>query len=249
MYNIIRSFSYTLILKHFYMEKGTQREIKTSRGMISATYSPIEVVAVREHAFRKDVDQAELRQTVTRHYPGARPYNSNTQAIFEISEFGFESQDHEGVRVAWINVPKGKTVQDIEKQLAKYPDATIYRILADDVKLVLSEEQLFAAKSSDFPDYDLNKAMLNHVVIQFDDNGVPCAISSAGEFMEDAVLADENGKALEILKEDKLQYISKGFNLTWCDDVDLREAVERISSEEPVASAEAVEGDPAKQTV
>ena len=240
---------FILLFKHYYVEVKT-REVKTQRGLIPASYSPIEVVAVREHSFRDDVDQAEIRQTITKHYPGARPYSSNIDPLFNISDFDFDATDHDNVRVCWLNVPKGKTKQDVEKQLASYPEATIYRILADEVELVLSEEQLHAIKDPEF-DYTLPQAKMGHVVIGIDEeSGEFMAVSSAGEFMNDAVETDENGKCTKILKEKKLQFISKGFSLEWCDDTDLREKVTRVSVEQSAESASKQPvGDPATTKV
>lgn len=198
-----------------------EKQVKTPRGMLPVTYGPLRVIEVRKHTFRDDVAQAELRQTVVRHYPGARPNNSNTDSLYEISDFGFTSQDFENERVVWINIPLDKTEQDVKKQLEKFPEATIYRILADNVEQVLSEEQLFAIKSDQF-DYSLEQAKCAHVIMLVGDDGMARAVSSNGDILDGAVEQDENGKVVKILDETGLQYASKGFSLSWKEDVDLR---------------------------
>ena len=202
-------------------------DVKTPKGMIQATYGPIVVADVREHSFRDDVAQAELRQTVTRHYPSARANNSITDALFSAGEFDFSSSDFEQVRVVWINIPLGKTKQDVEKQLEKFVDATIYRMLADNVQQVLSAEQLHAIDSPDF-DYSLESAQRSHIVMAVDDDGMPRAIASNGETLVGAVELDADGKITAILEPAGLQYSSKGFALNQTDDIDLRAIAEPI---------------------
>jgi hypothetical protein len=227
--------------------EGKTIEIQTSRGVIFATYQPVKVVDVREHTFRDDVAQAELRQIVTRHYPSARPYSSQIDPLFEIEEFGFESTDFDGERVCWINIPMGKTKQDVEKQLAKHSEATIYRILADKVQMVLSEEQLFALASADF-DYNEEQAKKSHLIMLNQESGIPCPVSSTGKWLENSVELNEVGKIITILDETGFQYASKGFSLSFRKDVDLRAKVLVVESQPRAVSSDA-EVDVAKATV
>ena len=213
-------------------------EVRTSRGVIPITYGPAYVVDVREHTFRDDVAQAELRQIVTRHYPSARPYSSLIDPLFELEEFDFESTDFENERVCWINIPLGKTKQDVEKQLKTVPDATIYRILADKVEMVLSEEQNFALKSDQF-DYSLDQAKRSHLIMLVQESGIPCPVSSAGVWLEEAVELNENGRVTAILDESELQYASKGFSLSFKEDVDLRANVQPVQAEQVQATEDA----------
>ncbi len=228
--------------------EGKTIEVKTSRGVRPVTYGSIRVVDVREHTFRDDVAQAEVRQTVINHYPSARPYSSLIAPLFELGEFGFDSTDHENERVCWINIPMGKTKQDVEKQLKKFPDATIYRILADKVEMVLSEEQLFALKSDQF-DYSIDQAMKSHLIMLVQESGIPCPVSATGTWLEDAVELNEAGKVTAILDESELQYASKGFSLEFKHDVDLRAEVGAVQAEPAqVATKSAGEVDEAKTT-
>ena len=227
------------------MSKSRTVNVKTPRGVIPATYSPVTVTDVREHKFRDDVDQAEIRQMVTRHYPSARANNSMNEGLYNESEFDFESKDFGQERVAWINIPKGKTQQDVEKQIAKFEACTIYRVLADDVRQVLSAEQLHAISSPDF-DYSLEKAMNSHVVLLVGEDGMPSAISASGEVLEGAIDIDEDGRVISILKPEGLQYSSKGFALSHTDDTDLRAYATAELQEENAVSTEVV--DEAKTT-
>ena len=201
--------------------KSRTVEVKTKRGMIQVTYGPLEVADVREHSFRKDVAQAELRQTVTKHFPSARANNSITDALYGMDEYNFESKDYENVRIAWINIPLGKTKQDVEKQLEKFTEATIYRIIANDCRMVLSQEQLHAIQSPEF-EYTLPQAEKTHIVMKIRDDGQPVAVSSVGDELTGAVELDENGKVENILEYEGVQFQSKGFALSHTPDVDLR---------------------------
>lgn len=203
------------------MSKSRTVNVKTPRGMIQATYGPIRVTDVREHKWREDVAQAEIRQTVTRHYPSARAGNSITDALFSIGEYDFSSSDFDQERVAWINIPLGKTKQDVEKQLEKFDEATIYRVLADNIEQVLTKEQLFAIDSPEF-DYTLEQAQNAHIIMLVNDNGDPSPITSEGEVLENAVELNEDGRVTKILNAKGLQYVSKGFALQHADDIDMR---------------------------
>lgn len=215
-----------------------EKQLKTPRGVIPVTYGPIRVVDVREHTFREDVAQAELRQTVIRHYPSARPSNSLIDDLFELQEFGFESADFENERVCWINIPLGATKQQVEEKLAKFPEAVIYRILADNVEEVLSAEQLFAIKSDQY-DYTMDQATKAHIIMLVGDDGVARPVAASGEVLTGSVELDENGRIAQILEPDaNFQYASKGFSLQYKEDVDLREVVAPPQMETAQATAE-----------
>jgi len=202
--------------------EGITRTIKGTRGDLQATYLPITVDNVGPHQWKKNFDQAQIRQVVITHYPSARPNSSLVSNLFELEAFGIESAaDHENVRVNWVTVPQGMSQQDVEEQLAKFKDATIYRIMADDVELVLSEEQLFAADSDEYP-YTLDDARCNSIVMDVQESGIPCAISKYGELLPEAVEMDEKGNVITIKDENKLQYRATGFTRNFTADVDVR---------------------------
>jgi hypothetical protein len=223
-----------------------EKTIQTPRGSLAVTYQAIVLMAVTEHQWRTDVSQAELRQIVTKHYPSARPYSSLQDELYTPGEFKFESKDFDNERVCWINVPLGVTEQDVKERLAKFPEAVIYRILADNVEQVLSQEQLHAIKSDQFA-YTLDDARRSHITMLVNEKtGVPCPISATGEWLENTVSLKDNGRIAEILVPDApFQYSSKGFSMTYKEDVDLRATVERVESAPAAETVNAQAVDPA----
>lgn len=241
------------------MEKVRTVERKTARGTLEVSYGPIRVTDIREHSFRNDCDQAELRQTVITHYPSARFHSSNIDPLFTLSEFSAqETTDYESERVIWINVPKGVTQQDLEDRLEKYPEATIYRILSHDVEQVLSKEQLFAMKSDAFPNATINSFKKSHcIMFPNEKTGMRCPVSSDGGWHPESVKLNMNGRIVEIINDEQFQYRSRGFSFEDQEDIDLRKPdsvaplkeppeVESVIVEEEtgeVVSSEVVNGD------
>lgn len=89
-------------------------------------------------------NQAQLRQVVTTIYPSARVGNSHSDSIFSENDFGFEEgQSFESTRVGWMDVPLNiegkKGVKEVEKLLAKFPKAKLYRVLS--LEPILTSEQ------------------------------------------------------------------------------------------------------------
>ena len=113
---------------------------------IKKTFKEISVDNVKPHAFKGDsIDVAQLRQTVTTTYPSMRLTNSESDLLFDTSEYGIEDgQSFESVRVCWANVPKGTTSKQIAAKLAASPDSKIYRKISNNCLDVLSEEQINA---------------------------------------------------------------------------------------------------------
>ena len=122
------------------------KEVKTSRGTLEKEWFPITVDNVGPNPWNDKADRAQLRQIIVTRYPGATVNSEHVDNLFELSEYGIDSeQEHESVRVCWADVPKGMTVQQVENQLKRYPNATIYRIIGDDISDVLTKGQLYAA--------------------------------------------------------------------------------------------------------
>lgn len=76
---------------------------------------------------------AELRQKVKTIsiYPGIQTENDMQQNVFSASEFNATPKEYvnEEMRVAWIDVPAGVSVDDVQ---AKIPaDASLYRVLSN----------------------------------------------------------------------------------------------------------------------
>lgn len=105
--------------------------------------------------------QAQVRQIVTSLYPGARGSNSLSDGLFQDSEFGV-GEAFEEVRVTWIPVPIGTTVEAIQAQLAKHTNARLVKTLS--LYPILSEEQRNAMatgiSSKTLADYE-EKCVLN----------------------------------------------------------------------------------------
>jgi hypothetical protein len=60
--------------------------------------------------------------------------------LFDGVDFG-EPKEYPEERVAWLKVPKGTTVEEVEKTLKKYPNACIYKILSSNPILTSSQKQ------------------------------------------------------------------------------------------------------------
>ena len=86
---------------------------------------------------------AELKQTITTtsKYPGKSVSNDLQDNLFAVEDFGFETKDFTSnvVNVAWMDVPVGTTIQQIEAKLNALPKATIRRII--DTKPILHSGQ------------------------------------------------------------------------------------------------------------
>ena len=100
------------------------------------TKGAIEVSRVYTSDYQKEGTQtAELKQTVTTksYYPSKSVRNDLQDNPFPNSDFGFEEKEYsqERVDVAWIDVPNGKTKEEVKAVLSANPNATIYRIVAN----------------------------------------------------------------------------------------------------------------------
>jgi hypothetical protein len=100
------------------------------------TISALVVVAVAAHAFKAELDSAELRQDITSIYPTRQ---ANSEGLFSEEEYGLEGQSFKSTRVCWIDVPKGTTVEQVQARIDAFPKACIKRIMS--MKPILSEAQ------------------------------------------------------------------------------------------------------------
>lgn len=89
---------------------------------------------------------AEIKQTVTTksYYPSKSVSNNLKDNPFSTAEFGFSESEYssEERRVAWVEVPTDSTVESMEARLATFPEATIYKILANHP--IISDSQDYA---------------------------------------------------------------------------------------------------------
>lgn len=105
---------------------------------------------------------AEIRQTITKHYPAKRVVNSLQDNIFSVEDFGFEEKNYDEKRVAWLDVPVGSTVETVAERLAQYQNANLYRILSN--RPTISDAQAYAINSDDYPDMTLDRIADQQVV-------------------------------------------------------------------------------------
>lgn len=109
--------------------------------------SPIEVAEIRTSEYQKPGTMtAILKQevTTTSVYPGKKFSNELADNLFDNSDFGDEGKTYEKTekRVAFMLVPTGTTIEQIQEKLAKAPKACIYKIL--DTKPIVSNDQHYA---------------------------------------------------------------------------------------------------------
>lgn len=107
---------------------------------VNTTVSPIVVSRVYSSEYqKKGTLTAELKQVInTKSTYDDRKDDGYNDSLFD----GIQSQEHETTetRVYWSNVPAGSTVETVEEQLRKYPQACLYKILAS-APIVSDSEQ------------------------------------------------------------------------------------------------------------
>lgn len=148
-------------------------------------------------SIKGDRKQAQIRQVVTTSYPSGKVGNSMSDSLFSEEEFQFESQDFEENRVAWIDVPKTATKEQVEALLAANPKACIYKVLSSEP--ILTEEQK-SAIAAGLTTLDIIK---ERQIVRYGENH-----EKAGETI--------------LWKDGKVQYKSNFFSKTTKEDVDTR---------------------------
>jgi len=122
----------------------------TNNSGIKVEFGKITVDHVEPNPYKDAMDQAQIRQTVTKTYPSGRVSSSKSDSLFDADDFDLEEgASYTSTRVTWLNVPKGTTVADVKAKLRALPDARIRKELANDVMLVLTEEQENAIKNDE----------------------------------------------------------------------------------------------------
>lgn len=109
--------------------------------------STISITRVYEAPYQKPGTlSAEVKQTIetTSFYPTKSVSNNMQDNIFAVEDFGITETPYKAVenRVAWIPVPIGTTSETVALQLAKFPQATIYKVM--DSKPILTSDQVRA---------------------------------------------------------------------------------------------------------
>ena len=108
---------------------------------IKKEYGAISVDKVEAHQFKAGVDQAQIRQIVTKIYPGSSVGNNKSDSLFGADEFDLKGgKSYDSTRVTWIDVPAGTAQAKVEAMLAGLPDACIYQEVSDSAILTDNQE-------------------------------------------------------------------------------------------------------------
>lgn len=164
--------------------------------------SGLEVTRVYTSDWQKEGTlTAEIKQTVktTTSYPSKSVSNNMQDNIFGNNDFGFETKnfENEEVRVAWIDVPLGSTVESVVAKLNQFPKATLYKVLSN--KPILNDSQIYAIAN----DLTTKDIIGDRQVVRYPKNH-----EDAG-----SLVLDNNGK---------IQYRVVCFKTTTVEDVDAR---------------------------
>ena len=134
------------------MENNIQNQnVVDDRIAKTPTKKPIEVTRVYKSDWQKEgTMSAEMKQTIETisSYPTKSVRNEAQDNIFANEDFGFAAQNYTSseTRVAWIDVPENSTVEIVKAQIAKFPGATIYKVLSN--KPILTSDQKYAVNVS-----------------------------------------------------------------------------------------------------
>jgi len=112
----------------------------TQESNVTRVDTPIEVESLKPHLRNEKKQQAQIRNKVESTYPEAGVGNSLNDSIFGDEDFGFgEGETFTENRVAWMDVPVGLTVEQVQEKLNSFPHARIYRVMS--LKPILTDEQ------------------------------------------------------------------------------------------------------------
>ena len=127
----------------------------TQESNVMRVDTPIIVELLKPHLRNGKKQQAQIRNSVKSTYPEAGVGNSLNDSIFPEEEFGFgEGDTFIEKRVAWMDVPAGLTLDQVQAKLDGFPHARIYRVLS--LTPILTDEQKRAMSSgiSEYTDSD-----------------------------------------------------------------------------------------------
>lgn len=113
--------------------------------------SALEVSRVYKTDYQKEGTlTAEIKQTVTTKsfYPSKSVRSNFQDNPFSNEEFGFSEQEFVSVekRVAWIDVPQNSTEESVKEILKKFPEASLYKVLAN--RPILTDNQTYAINAN-----------------------------------------------------------------------------------------------------
>lgn len=199
---------------------------QSNQVVTQVVYGPITVDKVDKGQFTKaGFMQATLRQVVTRYdsYPTARVGNSLSDSLFAESEFSaIERKDFENkeTRIAWMDVPEGTTVKDVEERLKLAKTARLYKILSN--APILTKEQLSSIERGQKTMDDFAKTQ----VVRYSPGTMKNGVDVSGQ-----VIPDPNGN---------VQYKVNHFSSVGADDIDSRTTNKEAHYVSPEIKAELV---------
>ena len=166
------------------------------------TKGPIVVAEIKVSDFQKaGTKTAVLKQTITTvsSYPTKSVTSDMQDNIFGLEDFGFEKQDFTTTRVnvAFIDVPESATIESVTAQLAKFPNASLYRVLSNSP--ILTNNQKYAIENN----LKTMDDFANSQVVRYGENS-------------------ENAGQLVLDQYGKIQYKAIYFASQGHEDIDLR---------------------------
>lgn len=178
--------------------------IVDSKSGIKKAFGAIIVDNVMPDAYKEGLMRAQIRQEVVTTYPATRPTDGISDSLYSTEEVlgNSEGQSYQSQRVCWILVPSDKTVEQVQADMAKHPEATIFQQLSFDVEDVLSPNQ----KDGVAAGLTTLEALAESLKVQRPSESNP-------EMMEDVLDRRNN----------RLIYRKTFFSITKREDVDMRD--------------------------
>lgn len=179
-------------------------------GRVTSTtkYGPITVDKVFTGNFQKaGTLSAQIRQevTTTSLYPSKQGTKASDDALFSNADFGFTEMPYSSTekRVHWLNIPLGKTVADVEAELAAHPKARLVKTLSN--RPIINSDQQYAINTGSAT----LDTFADTQVVRYPEGTVQQGVDVSGQ-----IVLDKNGK---------VQYRAISFSTTDKPDVDLRD--------------------------
>jgi hypothetical protein len=126
---------------------------------INVEFGQLTVDHVTPHAYKSGVNQAQVRQIITKKYPSVRVGNNLQDTLVGKEEFNLPSQNFDETRVTWLDVPTTWTVTEVQEALAKQPNALIYKYISS--QPIFTDGDLNWIDKLSTEDDDLAKEFIN----------------------------------------------------------------------------------------
>jgi hypothetical protein len=206
-----------------------QRQITTS-------VEPIKVESILEGSalIGRSTKVALLSQTVTRTYPGAQAGNSKQDGLYEDKDFSSGSpREFKQVRYCLVKVPHNVTLSEVQDKVDTLTNATIYRILSNNVMDVITDEQKTMLNSGRLTFYQRNEQ--GQIILGADKK--PITVLATVSTLQDryevkgyernpdgTIKKDINGPILRTFLDPsgQRQFRAFYFSTTPCQDIDMR---------------------------